>query len=62
MSCEINPRYTQLGIKATTLGLTFTSHPMITTAIQLTNAVNLQRLSNEFVSKSDYHKSKFPVY
>ena len=27
-----------------------------------TDALNLQRLSNEFVSKSDYRKSKFPVY
>ena len=27
-----------------------------------TDALNLQRLSNEFVSKSNYRKSKFPVY
>ena len=27
-----------------------------------TDALNLQRLSNEFVSKSDYRKSKFPMY
>ena len=27
-----------------------------------TDAFNLQYLSNEFVSKSDYRKSKFPVY
>ena len=26
------------------------------------DALNLQRLSNEFVSKSDYCKSKLPVY
>ena len=26
------------------------------------DALNLQQLSNEFVSKSDYRKSKFPVY
>ena len=27
-----------------------------------TDALKLQRLSNGFVCKSDYHKSKFPVY
>ena len=27
-----------------------------------TNALNLQRFSNELVFKSDYRKSKFPVY
>ena len=27
-----------------------------------TDALNLQRLSNGFVSKSDYRKSKFPMY
>ncbi len=27
-----------------------------------TDAPDLQRLSNEFVSKLDYRKSKFPVY
>ena len=27
-----------------------------------TDALNLQQLSNEFVSKSDYRKSEFPVH
>ena len=27
-----------------------------------TDALNLQRLNNEFVSESDYRKSKFPVF
>ena len=27
-----------------------------------TDALNLQRLNNAFVSKLDYHKSKFPVF